>query len=327
MLKRIFGGKRGMEADSSKFEGCLLGLAIGDALGMPFEGWRPTWIMSKLGGRVKDFLPDSSRGLKAGQWTDDTKMAQYLSMSIKRSGGRYSPEEAAGWYVRWFDSGDLRGIGGATAESILRLKAGIGWRESGKTGEYAAGNGTAMRCAPIGLLDHKNLDLLEQDSRDDAVITHNNPEAVAGSRAVNFFIATGVVQPDFVDARPALIDRCAEFIGPCKVADNLLRAKELLKENMPCGTALQTLGTSGYVVETVASAVYCFLKTPDNFEETVICAVMGGGDTDTTAAVAGAISGAWNGTWSLPKRWVDTVEASDDLREIAGKLFAFSQDI
>ncbi len=316
-----------MEADSSKFEGCLLGLAIGDALGMPFEGWRPTWIMSKLGGRVRDFLPDTRRGLKAGQWTDDTKMALHLAMSIKRNEGRFSAREAAKWYVRWFDSGDLRGIGGATAESILRLKAGSDWRESGKTGENAAGNGTAMRCAPIGLLDHKKLDLLREDSKNDAVITHNNPEAIAGSRAVNFFIATGVVQPDFVEAKPELIDRCIEFIGPCKVADNLKRAKQLLKENLHCGTALQTLGTSGYVVETVASAVYCFLKTPENFEETVISAVMGGGDTDTTGAVAGAISGAWNGTWSLPRRWVDTVEASDDFREIAGKLFNFSQSI
>jgi len=78
-------------------------------------------------------------------------------------------------------------------------------------------------------------------------------------------------------------------------------------------------------VETVASAAFCFLKTPDNFEESVISAVMGGGDTDTTAAVTGAISGAWNGTWGIPKHWVENVEASEDFRSLAGQLFNITE--
>ena len=313
-----------MKADVSKFEGCLLGLAIGDALGMPFEGWRPAWIRSKLGGRVEDMLPCPDRNLGRGQWTDDTKMALHLSRSILRSGGRYDPADAARAYVEWFESGDLRGIGKATLESIMRLRAGVAWDKSGKPGEQAAGNGTAMRAAPLGLLNCLDSNLLKKNSRDDAVITHNNDEAVAGSRAVNFFVARGVLTAGFSEARPQLLDECISFIGPGRVAANLKRARDLLAENMPCSTALQILGTSGYVVETVASAAFCFLKTPDNFEESVISAVMGGEDADTTAAVCGAISGAWNGTWNMPKRWVDTVEASEEFRSIAGQLLEFS---
>jgi len=313
-----------MKADVSKFEGCLLGLAIGDALGMPFEGWRPAWIRSKLGGRVQDMMPCPDRNLGRGQWTDDTKMAVYLSRSIIRCKGRFEPADVAASYGEWFESGDLRGIGRATLESIMRLRQGKPWRESGKTGEFAAGNGTAMRTAPIGLLNCMDMDALKQNARDDAVITHNNDEAVAASRAVNFFVARGVRQTDFKQANPQLIDECIAFIGPCMVADRLKRAKDLLAENMPCSTALQILGTSGHVVETLASAIFCFLKTPDNFEESVISAVMGGEDTDTTAAVCGAISGAWNGTWKLPKHWVDTVEASAEFRSIAGQLMDYS---
>lgn len=313
-----------MKADVSKFEGCLLGLAIGDALGMPFEGWRPAWIRSKLGGRVQDMLPCPDRNLGKGQWTDDTKMALHLCRSIIRKKGKFDPADAAASYVEWFESGDLRGIGRATLESIMRLRQGKPWSESGKTGEFAAGNGSAMRAAPIGLLNCMDMEALKRNSRDDAVITHNNPEAVAGSRAVNFFVARGVTQAGPAAARPHLIDECIAFIGPCQVAKRLARAKELLAENMPCSTALNILGASGFVVETVASAVFCFLKTPDNFEESVVSAVMGGEDADTTAAVCGAISGAWNGTWKLPKRWVDTVEASEELRSIAGQLMDFS---
>jgi ADP-ribosyl-[dinitrogen reductase] hydrolase len=314
-----------LNADPSKFEGCLLGLAIGDALGMPFEGWRPPWIMSKLGHKVDDFQPCKDRGLRPGQWTDDTKMALQLARSIIRRGGLVDPPDIARAYVEWFDSGDLRGIGGATAEAILKLKNGAAWNASGKTGEYAAGNGTAMRAAPVGLLNCNNIEKLKEDSRTDAVITHNNPEAVAGSRAVNFFVAGGVCQHGLKEATPDLIDDCIKFIGACKVADQLKLTKKLLVENVATGAALHTLGTSGYVVETVASAVFCFLKTPGGFETTVISAVMGGGDTDTTAAVAGAISGAWNGTWGIPRKWIERVEDSAEIRSIAGKLFGFLQ--
>jgi ADP-ribosylglycohydrolase len=314
-----------LNADPSKFEGCLLGLAIGDALGMPFEGWRPPWILSKLGHKVDDFYPSKENALRAGQWTDDTKMALQLARSIIRSNGRVDPADIASAYVEWFDSGDLRGIGRATLESIMRLKKGVPWSESGKPGDYAAGNGTAMRTAPIGLLCCNKLEKLKEDSRTDAVITHNNADAVAGSRAVNYFVSRGVCQNDLKTATTALIDECVAFIGKSKVADQLALAKKLLLEGVATSAAVHTLGTSGYVVETVASAVFCFLKTPGDYETTVLSAVMGGGDTDTTGAVAGAISGAWNGTWAIPIRWIERVEDSAEIRSIAGKLFKFWQ--
>ncbi|HOY62693.1 MAG TPA: ADP-ribosylglycohydrolase family protein, partial [bacterium] len=113
-----------MNADSTKFEGCLLGLAIGDALGMPFEGMRTSTIKSMLGGKAGEFMPCRDRGLRAGQWTDDTKMALKLAESIARKNGKVDPADVARAYVEWYDSGDLRGIGRATLEAILNLKSG-----------------------------------------------------------------------------------------------------------------------------------------------------------------------------------------------------------
>ena len=310
-----------MNADSTKFEGCLLGLAIGDALGMPFEGMRTSTIKSMLGGKAGEFMPCRDRGLRAGQWTDDTKMALKLAESIARKNGKVDPADIARAYVEWYDSGDLRGIGRATLEAILNLKSGKQWSESGKRGEFAAGNGSAMRCAPIGLLDCGRPEKMKEDCRLDAVVTHNNDEAVAGSRAVCFFIARGVTQSDLLEAKPELVSECIEYIGPCEVSRALERARKLLIEGAPAEAAVYALGTSGYVVETVASAVFCFLKTPESFETTVVEAVMGGGDTDTTAAVAGAISGAWNGLWGIPRRWVEQVEGSAEIRRVANELF------
>lgn len=311
-----------MKPNLKKFQGCLLGLAIGDAMGMPFEGWRPHWIRRKVGDRLDSFLPAPRRGLEPGMWTDDTKMALHLAESIVRCKGKVAGEDAARSYLAWFKSGDLRGIGGATLESMTRLAEGVPWDESGKTGTYAAGNGTAMRTAPIGLADCLDLDRLRKDSRSDAVITHNNEEAIAGSRAVNFLVAKGVTDGS-APPSPALLDAAIEFIGPCKLADRLAKAKQFLAEGIPAETALSRLGTSGYVVETVASAAYCFLRTPKDFVETVSSSILAGGDTDTTGAVAGAISGAWNGVSGIPKQLRDGVEDSRCIRELAGKIHKF----
>lgn len=137
--------------DPSKFEGCLLGLAIGDALGMPLEGMRATAIRDRLG-RVRHFMDAPWRRLRAGQWTDDTKTMLCHACSIVDT-GRVDVEDTARKFVEWFESHDWRGIGGSTYEAIQRLRAGVPPEESGAKGEMAAGNGVAMRIAPVGLVD------------------------------------------------------------------------------------------------------------------------------------------------------------------------------
>jgi len=272
-----------------KFAGSLLGLAIGDALGMPFEGMRAQAIRQDHG-LVSKFLP--ARGLAAGQYTDDTKMMLCIAESILER-GRVDPEDVAERFVEWFDSGDLRGIGGSCLEGILNLKRGIPWRESGRRGKWAAGNGTAMRIAAMGLVDCYDMERLREHCSATSIITHNNPEAVAGATAVAYAIAR-LVKGE-VETSTLLLETAA-FLGPSGVARNLGQAQDLLSANIPIEEALAVLGTSGYVVESVASALYCFSKTPGDFVTTVSSAVMGGDDTDTTAAIAGAISG---GQWRL----------------------------
>jgi len=98
-----------------------MGLAVGDALGMPFEGMDARAIRADYG-RVTEFLP--SHGLAAGQYTDDTKMMLCIAESIEENGGVY-PEDVARRFVGWFDSGDLRGIGATCLEAILNLKSGV----------------------------------------------------------------------------------------------------------------------------------------------------------------------------------------------------------
>ena len=305
-------------AAEDRFVGCLLGLAIGDALGMPFEGM-PAGVIARYHGRVTDLRP--GRGLGAGQFTDDTQMAICIAESIVAR-GRVDPADVAERFVAWFEGGDVRGIGGACLEGILNLRRGVPWWESGKRGRWAAGNGAAMRIAPVGLLDCRDLERLRKDVHDVSIITHRNAEAVAGAQAVAYAVAklaTGKANPS------ALLDEVVAFIGRCEVARSLARAKELLAADTPTAEALAVLGTSGYVVHTVASAFYCFLRTPRNFERTVIAAVMGGRDTDTVAAIAGAISGAHNGVGGIPKRWLEGVEDAERLADLARKIYLLQE--
>lgn len=308
-----------------RFIGSILGLAIGDALGMPFEGWSPSSI--KRHWEEKVFLPSPSRGLKAGQYTDDTLMALcHLNSLIEK--GSVEPEDVSQKFVEWYDSGNLRGIGATTAYAIGRLKKGYNWQESGARGEYAAGNGGAMRIAPVGLFYHNDLNALKEAVRKAVIITHNNPEAVAGALAVAYLVAKSVrsatekggdrLSPD------TIIKEVYNFIGPCKVGQNLQRAGELLKSGTPPERAMEVLGTSGYVVESVASAVFCFLNSPGDFYSTVVNAVQGGMDADTTAAMAGAISGSYNGVTGIPEEWLRAVEDSVGLQELATKLYMIS---
>jgi len=302
------------EEAEDRFTGCLVGLAIGDALGMPFEAMDAQTIMAERS-QVTQFLP--GHGLAAGQYTDDTKMMLCLAESIVAN-GRVDPEDIARRFVAWFDTGDLRGIGNTCLEAILNLKGGVPWGESGHRGEWAAGNGTAMRIAPVGLLDWQDLEALREDCWSTSIITHHHPEAVAGATAVGYVIAR-LATGDLNETR--LLAEAAEFVGASEVARNLLQAQSLLSSNTSTDVALETLGTGGYVVETVASALYCFLRTPSDFATTVSSAVLGGGDTDTTAAVAGAISGAYNGLRRLPSELVAQVEDSKRLQDLGRAIF------
>jgi ADP-ribosylglycohydrolase len=299
-----------------RFQGSLLGLAIGDALGMPVEGMRASDIRNRMG-KVRDFMDAPWRLLKAGQWTDDTKMMLCHARSIVRC-GCFDLEDTASEFIAWFESNDWRGIGRATYESICRLISGVSPLDSGMKGDMAAGNGAAMRIAPIGLLDCRDSGRLRADSRVAVAITHDNPEAIAGCEAVAYAVALaarGGLDPD------SLIPDTTGFIGPCAVAERLHLAARFLEAGMEVEEALARLGTSGYVVETVASAFFCFLRTPADFEETVSRAVGGGLDADTTGAIAGALSGAYNGLDAIPDRWREGVEGADEILDLAARIY------
>lgn len=296
----------------------LVGCAIGDALGNPFEMWSVDKIKSaswdgkfKAGGTFW-------KG-KAGQYTDDTLMSLALSTSLLQC-NKFEPEDVAREYLAWYDSGNTRGIGTTTATALHALRDGATYLESGLKRQYdglpVGGNGTAMRASPLGLVYRFDLAKLMECAIKDAAITHNSLEPKVGSAAVALGVA--LLANRISDPASVLADTCG-VLADSLVKDKIQQAMFFIEQAEGSEKALAEIGTAGYVPETVGAAFYC-LGATESFQDAITMAVKGGGDTDTTAAIVGALAGTWYGLEGIPQEYKDQVEDFQLLQNVTDEL-------
>lgn len=296
----------------------LVGCAIGDALGNPFEmklaNYEP---LQKWEG---NFIEGGTFWWgQPGQYTDDTLMSIALASSLIEHQG-YDVEDVAKQYLAWMESGNTRGIGGTTAQALTRLKLGATAYESGVSltpdGKPCGGNGTAMRASPIGLVYRRDLPKLMEIAITDAVITHKSLEPKVGSVAVA--LGTALLAERFVSPKE-LLGEVASVLSDSIVTDKIRQAMFFIEQGTDPVEALAKIGTNGYVPETVGAAFYCIGAT-ESFQDAVIMAVRGGGDTDTTAAIVGAMAGTWYGLDAIPSEYKDNVENFQLLQDLTDEL-------
>jgi ADP-ribosylglycohydrolase len=315
-----------------RFRGCLLGLALGDALGAPYEFSRPEEIPQGARvfarfGRVMD--------LPVGTVTDDTQMALALTESLIER-GRLDGEDAARRFAQLWQRGVIIGPGLASSEAMGRILGGMEWDRAGCP-EGRAGNGAAMRVAPVGLLRWQLVDALIADARTQSIITHTDKRAVAGAvvvaRAVSLCLAAdGFGVEEFVRevVRVAALDS-VELAAELARLPGWLGAspEEVVPEIARAGQpAFPDRVITPFVVPTVVACLYAFLRTPRDFQESVSCVMGLGGDTDTTAAITGAISGSLNGEQVLPEELLRHLRIgryrpnlAEELRHAADELY------
>lgn len=297
---------RAMSAPAfDKFLGCLLGLAVGDALGAPVEGWTSDAITSKYG-RLTEMIGSEQRRLQPGETTDDTAMMLCIARSIVAA-GTFDPKEVAQQFVHWFRT-DGSGIGRTTYTAVSLLEQGYSWQEAGLIahsvlGTNSATNGSIMRCAPVALLHWNDRQRLIADSITSSLITHADPRSCWAAAALNLIIAALLTGQD---ARAMIYDVVTQ-IDHSDVRHCLVNARSLHQSQLtPSGLALDTLQV----------ALWCFLNTSD-FEQAVVTAVNLGGDTDTVGAVCGAMAGAYYGAEAIPQRWLNVLRDRDDVEKCA----------
>lgn len=290
----------------------ILGGAIADSLGMPFES-KPADNFLLLSWDGKSYLGSESHKLNPGQWTDDTQFSCQLAKSLIENDG-FNPDDLAKRYVELFTSKTIRGYGLTTKAAIDNLISGVHWSNSGVFGSY--GNGTAMRVSPIGIYFRNDLTQLIEAATIDAKITHNSDEAVAGSIAIAMTAALACNNDT-----DNLLERLCEIIPDSKVKVVIHSLSAIINSpHINAAQALKIIGTRADVRETVPAALFCFLKF-NNYHEAVECIIRAGFDTDTGGSITAALISAKYGIKCIPKYMVETIEDSEKLIILDSQLY------
>ena len=299
--------------DENRATGAFLGLACGDALGRPVE-FKTAAQIEREHGRVTEMLANGTHGQPAGTITDDTEMALCIARSLAAHEG-FEPADVAERFVAWYESGPFD-IGLMTADALGRIQSGVPWDEAGRQvweqrpeGQNA-GNGSVMRCVPYAVAFADEPARLAEVSRQSSAITHADPRCTYGCVVLNRTIA-GFLRDGASPLGDALT--AVESDAPSELLDAL--------DAIPDGIDASSLSSSGYVVDTLQTALYRGL-TASTAEEAIVEAVNMGDDTDTVGAVAGAVAGARFGADALPERWLGELDVAADLRDLAAALAA-----
>jgi ADP-ribosylglycohydrolase len=279
--------------------GCLLGGAVGDAIGLPYEGLSREAIVRRGGAGPLRHALIGGRGMLS----DDTEHACMTAQALLAGGGdprRFMHSLA--WRLRGWLLGLPAGIGLGTLRALIKLWC--GWSPA-HSGVNSAGNGPAMRAAILGAClgadEARMVAHVERSTR----MTHRDPRALAGALAV----ARAAAQIVHHGAAPAEI---LERIAGATDDAELRAALELARAHHGRGASPadyaaalgQGAGVSGYIHHTVPIALYCWLSAPTDLRATVEYAVRLGGDTDTVAAIAGGLTGASVGAQGVPADWL-----------------------
>lgn len=293
--------------------GSLLGLAIGDALGMPVEGWSRAAIADRYGW-IDRYLPrqgqDETVLLSAGEFTDDTEVALCHVEGLLGGDGQVEPETVGRRLIRL-----ARGQSGwlldpTTSAAIARMEASDRF-EDGVALPGPPSGAVATQVVPVALLQSLAAFVPEVFVREvtrAARLTHADPESINGALAIAYAVRL-LVSEDVPP--PDLIEVVASFVDQDRVARRLRLAAHLA---MTGGSRardlgnLAELGTSLDVAQCVPAALYAFVTHPEDFVEAVLTAVNTGGDTDTVGALVGALVGAYVGASAIPTGLVDGLE-------------------
>ena len=312
-----------------RFRGVVLGTAVGDAIGLPAEGLTPSRARKLFPGRWRHRLV-----IHRGMVSDDTEHTLFVAQSLLAH--PQSVELFAGrlaWCLRlWFLTLPA-GIGLATLRAILRLWLGF---SPSTSGVYSAGNGPAMRSAPLGAFFASSPERMDDYVKASTRVTHTDPRALIGAAAVAQLTSWSI--------RDQLVEK-PQWEDFSRVLEKANRKDQEWSDLVrSIGAAVQhdlsvqefadslglSRGVTGYVYHTVPVVVYAWYRHFGDFEATVSGVLNCGGDADTTGAIAGALAGAVTGEQGIPEDWVNGLcewpRGINTMRKIADQLARKSQE-
>jgi ADP-ribosyl-[dinitrogen reductase] hydrolase len=302
--------------------GGLIGLLVGDALGVSFEFKKPEQIPPR--DRIEMTMPITFRrshaGVPAGTYSDDGAQALCLLASLLDN-GRLSLIDFSDRLVRWLDhgylavDGDVFDVGIQTAEALSKLRDGTPPRESGGASEWDNGNGSLMRVLPLALWHNGTDEALVRDAHLQSLPTHAHPRSLVAC-ASYVLVARGYLSKA---AEPwAFADQRLEAVY--RAWSNPQERKAFLAELdfLRCFPETDKSRGTGYVLDTVHSVHEAMKET--SFEDVAKTAVSFGHDTDTTAAVACGLAGIKYGIDGIPVRWLEQLRGFEIVEPFINRL-------
>jgi ADP-ribosylglycohydrolase len=294
----------------------LMGLCVGDALGVPVEF---TSRVERVKSPVTTMQGYGTWNQPPGTWSDDSSLSFCLAECLCRG---YSLDAIANSFWRWYKEaywtprGDVFDIGQTTHTAIMRLKQGVVPHQAGGKVENSNGNGSLMRILPMAYC-HRNLTLSELLARvhDVSAITHAHARS---QMACGIYISIAVALLEGADLQTAYLQALQDIQTIYSVREFLLEKPHFgrIFSGEIAKVPVEEINSGGYVIDTLESSLWCLLNS-SSYSEAVLKAVNLGGDTDTTAAVTGGLAGIYYGVENIPKQWMNQIARRQDIIYLA----------
>lgn len=281
----------------NRLRGCFIYGAIGDGIGGKYEGAGYNQEVSF------DF-----------DWTisDDTQLTLATCEAIFDS-EKISPEKVAAQFLQWFNKGKLTGLGASTLKALRELQVGGHWALVGRSGEQAAGNGAAMRIAPLAFKRKTD----RQTIKDICTITHKNDEAYTGALAIYYSIQKAIHSEWIGDND--LIEKIIPELPDTRTRDRLIELERL--NDYSIAEITKRFRPTGYVVDSVPISIFAAQKINQaGIKEIFTDLIRAGGDTDTNCSMTGQIIGSLIGDQQIPDEWIHryhSMNIHDTINEFA----------
>jgi ADP-ribosyl-[dinitrogen reductase] hydrolase len=294
----------------------LMGLCVGDALGVPVEF---TSRAERVKSPVTTMLGYGTWNQPPGTWSDDSSLTFCLAESLCRG---YSLDTIANSFWRWYKAaywtprGELFDIGKTTHEAIMRLKQGVIPHHAGGKVENCNGNGSLMRILPMAYC-HRNLTFSDLMGRvhDVSAITHGH---LRSQMACGIYISIAVLLLEGADIQTAYLEGLHNSRTIYSAREHILEKPHFgrIFSGKIAQVPVEEINSGGYVIDTLESSLWCLLNT-SSYCEAVLKAINLGGDTDTTAAVTGGLAGIYYGLASIPQEWINQIARKQDIVNLA----------
>lgn len=293
-----------------KYQGCLLGLALGDALGAPYEGGPLERTLWRL-------IGTTSKGEM--RWTDDTQMSLDLAESLAEHRALDADDVARRFAASYHWS---RGYGPGAARLLKRIRRGMHWQQANRAiyPEGSYGNGGAMRAPVIGLYFAQRPGMLLDAARTSASITHAHPLGIEGAVLLASATALALAGEEPLALLRQAASHCSSeaFMTRLAIAEKWLAAGDAPAAR----DVARALGNKISASESCVTGVYAALRFMHQpFLDMLRFIAAGGGDVDTISAMAGAVWGAANGAGKLPAAHIEKIEQRDRLMQAAAVLY------